>query len=68
MAKKAAGAKAEALFVKSKVRDYIKSKGCNTSGDLIDGDALNNAITEIINNAIGRAKANGRKTVQEKDL
>jgi len=68
MAKKAAGAKSDALFVKSKVREYIKSKGCNTSGDLIDGDALNNAITEIINSAIGRAKANGRKTVQEKDL
>lgn len=66
MAKK--GAKAEALFVKSKVREYIKSKGCNTSGDLIDGDSLNNAIIEVLNNAIGRAKANGRKTVQEKDL
>ena len=67
MAKKAA-AKAEALFVKSKVREYIKSKGCNTSGDLIDGDSLNNAIIGIFDKAIARAKANGRKTVQEKDL
>ena len=67
MAKKAS-AKAEALFVKSKVREYIKSKGCNTSGDLIDGDSLNNVIIEILDKAIGRAKANGRKTVQEKDL
>ena len=67
MAKKAA-AKAEALFVKSKVREYIKSKGCNTSGDLIDGDSLNNVIIEILDKAIVRAKANGRKTVQEKDL
>jgi histone H3/H4 len=67
MAKKAA-AKAEALFVKSKVREYIKSKGCNTSGDLIDGDSLNNAIIGILDKAIARAKANGRKTVQEKDL
>ena len=65
MAKKAA---VEALFVKSKVRDYIKSKGCNTSGDVIDGDALNNAIIAILDGAIKRAKANGRKTVQEKDL
>ncbi len=65
MAKKAA---VEALFVKSKVRDYIKSKGCNTSGAVIDGDALNNAIIEILDKAIGRAKANNRKTVQEKDL
>ncbi|MBN1802359.1 MAG: hypothetical protein JW891_12685 [Candidatus Lokiarchaeota archaeon] len=59
---------AEALFVKSKVRDYIKSKGCNTSGDVIDGDALNNAIIALLDAAIGRAKANNRKTVQEKDL
>ncbi|MFX1257845.1 MAG: hypothetical protein ACFFAN_08300 [Promethearchaeota archaeon] len=66
MAKKPA--KAEALFVKSKVREYIKSKGCNTSGDLIDGDSLNNVIIEILDKAIGRAKGNGRKTVQEKDL
>lgn len=66
MAKKAAGV--EALFVKSKVREYIKGKGCNTSGDLIDGPALNNAIIDIIDKAIARAKANNRKTVQEKDL
>ncbi|TFG18302.1 MAG: hypothetical protein EU531_00590 [Promethearchaeota archaeon] len=65
MAKKAA---VDALFVKSKVREYIKSKGCNTSGDLIDGNALNDAIVKVLDNAIGRAKANGRKTVQEKDL
>lgn len=66
MAKKAATA--DVLFVKSKVRDYIKSKNCNTSGDVIDGPALNNAIVGILDKAIGRAKANGRKTVQEKDL
>jgi histone H3/H4 len=65
MAKKAA---VDALFVKSKVRDYIKSKGCNTSGDLIDGKSLNDAIQNVLDKAIGRAKANGRKTVQEKDL
>ena len=67
MAKKAATT-ADVLFVKSKVRDYIKSKNCNTSGDVIDGPALNNAIIGILDKAIGRAKANGRKTVQEKDL
>ncbi|MBA7683243.1 hypothetical protein ES703_91604 [subsurface metagenome] len=58
----------EVLFVKSKVREYIKGKECNTSGDVIDGPALNNAIIEILDNAIRRAKANNRKTVQEKDL
>ncbi len=66
MAKKAGSV--EALFVKSKVREYIKGKGCNTSGDLIDGDSLNNAIIGVLDKAIARAKANGRKTVQEKDL
>ena len=65
MAKKAA---VEALFVKSKVREYIKGNGCNTSGDVIDGDALNNCIIAVLDAAIKRAKANGRKTVQEKDL
>jgi histone H3/H4 len=65
MAKKAI---ADVLFVKSKVRDYIKSQECNTSGDVIDGPALNNAIVAILDAAIRRAKANGRKTVQEKDL
>ncbi len=65
MAKKAA---VDVLFVKSKVREYIKSKECNTSGDVIDGPALNNALIGILDKAIARAKANGRKTVQEKDL
>ncbi len=60
--------KIDILFVKSKVREYIKSKDCNTSGDVIDGDALNDAIIDVLDKAIGRAKANGRKTVQEKDL
>ena len=65
MAKKAA---VDVLFVKSKVREYIKSKECNTSGDVIDGPALNDALIDILDKAIARAKANGRKTVQEKDL
>lgn len=59
---------ADVLFVKSKVREYIKGKGCNTSGDVIDGPALNNAIVDVLDKAIARAKANNRKTVQEKDL
>ena len=46
----------EALFVKSKIRDYIKGKGCNTSGNVIDGPALNDAIIEVLDKAIARAK------------
>lgn len=58
----------EALFVKSKIRDYIKAKKCNTGSDVVDGDVLNKRIIEILDRAIERAKANKRKTVQEKDL
>jgi len=37
MAKKG---KSEPLFVKSKVREFIKGKGCNTSSAILDGDAF----------------------------
>lgn len=60
--------KSEVLFVKSKVRDYIHSKDCNTSGDVLDGDSLDKVIKSILDKAIERAKANNRKTVMEKDL
>jgi len=40
----------DVLFVKSKVREYIKSKECNTSGDVIDGPALNDALIDILDN------------------
>jgi len=66
MAKKAA--KVEALFVKSKVREYIKGKGCNTSSGVLDGDALNGIIMGMLDKAINRAKANNRKTVKARDL
>ena len=58
----------EKLFAKSKIKEYIKSKGCNTSGDLLDGGTLNDAIVDILDKAIKRAKANGRKTVKERDF
>ena len=66
MAKKPA--KADAFFVKSKVRDYIKSKGCNTSSGVLDGGALNNYIMWYLDKAVDRAKGNGRKTVKGRDL
>ena len=56
------------LFVKSKVREYIKSYECNTASAVLDGDALNNIIIELLDKAIGRAKDNKRKTVQERDM
>ncbi len=60
--------KSELIFVKSKVRDYVHSKECNTSGDVLDGPALDKIIREVLDKAIERAKANGRKTVMDKDL
>ncbi len=66
MAKKTA--KNEPLFVKSKVREYIKSKGCNTASGILDGDTLNDYIMWHLDKAVERAKANGRKTVKARDL
>ena len=46
------------LYIKSKVRDHIKEKGCNTSSSLLEGDLLNKRIIEILDRAIKRAKEN----------
>ena len=64
MAKK----KVEPLYVKSKIRDYLKTKGCNTSSSVIDGEKLNTRIIEILDRAVDRAKKNGRKTVKPRDI
>ncbi len=58
----------ESYIVKSKIKNYIKSQGCNTSKELLNGDALNNIIKEILDAAIERSKLNNRKTVQSKDI
>ncbi len=68
MAKKNASAKVEPLFVKSKVREFIKGKGCNTSSGVLDGDTLNNIVMEMLDAAVKRAQANNRKTVKARDL
>ena len=60
--------KVEPLYVKSKIREFIKGKGCNTSSGVLDGDTLNKLIMEMLDNAIRRAKANNRKTVKARDL
>lgn len=60
--------KSEAFFIKSKIREYIKSEGYQTSIDLIDGNVLNEIIIEILDKAIAIAKSDGRKTVQPSDI
>ena len=57
---------AEILVVQSKVREMIKGKGCSTSADAID--ALSAEVTRVINKAVERTKANGRKTVKGSDI
>lgn len=66
MAKKAAKKNdRDVLVVASKVREYIKSKKCNTSGEFIG--ELSNTVYGVIDKAINRAQGNNRKTVQAKD-
>ena len=65
MAKKAG---VDPLFVKSKVREFIKGNECNTSSGVLDGDTLNGIIMGLLDKAVARAQANGRKTVKARDL
>ena len=58
--------KKEALVVGSKVRAFIKSKKCLTSGELIT--ALNNEVMYLLDKACKSAKANKRSTLKAKDL
>ena len=66
--KKAAGKKSggEILLVASKVKERIKSAGCNTAGDAIEG--LNGWVMWHIEQATKRAGQNGRKTVRAHDF
>ena len=54
----------EMIVVKSKVKEV--SGNCNVSGDF--ADALNKVAVEQVKAAAKRAEANGRKTVQAKDV
>jgi len=56
------------FIIKSKVREYIKGQGCNTSSGVVDGDTFNNIIKDLLDKAIVRTKGNGRKTVKSRDL
>jgi histone H3/H4 len=57
---------AEILVVGSKVKDAVKSGGCNTAGDFVSG--LSKEVEAMVKKAIARCKANGRKTVRAADL
>ncbi len=55
---------ADSLVVKAKIKDV--AKGMNVSGGL--ADELSKKVEQLIKDACKRAEANGRKTVQAKDL
>lgn len=56
----------ESLVVGSKVKGYIKAKGCHTSGDALD--ALSKKVEEILDAAVARTQGNKRSTVKPQDL
>jgi len=56
----------DSLVVGSKVKEAVKTAGCNCAGDLTD--ALSTQVGTLITRAAERAKANGRKTVRAADL
>ncbi|MCX6357588.1 MAG: hypothetical protein NT045_06920 [Candidatus Aureabacteria bacterium] len=56
----------EVLVVASKVKAYIKSKGCNTSAESIE--EISSRVRHILDMAIKRTSANGRKTVKAQDI
>jgi hypothetical protein len=58
--------KRDSLIVTSKVKAHIKSKKMMTASESVD--AINNAVYNLLDNAIARAKANRRSTVRAQDL
>lgn len=52
------------LIVKTKIKEA--AKGMNVAGDF--ADALNEKVKKLIEEAVKRAEANGRRTVQSRDL
>ncbi len=57
---------AEMMVVTSKVKAYIKEKGCMTSADAVE--ALNCKVAKLLDEAVERTKANKRSTVKPQDL
>lgn len=58
----------EVLVVSSKVKAYIKEKsgGMNTSGAV--PEELSKRLVSLLDKAIENAKADGRKTVMDRDV
>jgi histone H3/H4 len=57
---------ADVLVVQSKVRDQVKRAKLRLSSDAVD--ALSKAVSDLINKAGARAKANKRQTIKASDI
>ncbi len=69
MAKKKAAKKAgkkDVLVVASKVKGYIRGKGCMCSADAVQ--AISDCVYCCLDHAIERTKANRRSTVRPQDF
>jgi histone H3/H4 len=61
------GVPRDVLIVASKLKAYIRARsGLNTSDGVID--ALSDIVRELCDAAIGKAAADGRKTVMDRDF
>lgn len=56
----------KSFAVKSAIKDYIAAQGLRTSGELFP--SLDDAIKQLLDKAIHRAKEGKRGTVQARDL
>ena len=57
----------EVLVVVSKIKSYIKGKsGMNTSGGA--ATVLSDAVRRLCDEAVERARSDGRKTVMDRDF
>ncbi len=54
------------LVVQSKIKEYIKKKGCQTAATAIE--AISQKVAGLLNEAVERAKANNRATVKDRDI
>ncbi len=64
--KKSAKKDREVLVVTSKVKDYIKSLGLQSSGEVVP--ALSDKIYDMLDSSAERTKNNNRATVRPHDL
>ena len=56
----------EVLVVKSKVKALAKKNKMSMGGDAVN--ELSKEVAQLITKAVGRARANGRKTVKGRDV